>query len=109
MPKDTNIGLAASASTYGGGLTTKYNINSNWNIAARAEYIDTTGNTNVAYGPGSNAMSLTVTPTWQQGIFFIRPEASFVKATDTASGSAFGKNGTDTTQARLLIETGILF
>jgi hypothetical protein len=54
-------------------------------------------------------MSLTVTPTWQQGVFFIRPEASFVKALDTAPNSAFGKNGTDTTQARAMIETGIIF
>jgi len=109
VPKDTSIGLTASASTYGAGLTTKYNINTNWNIAARAEYINTTGGTNVAYGPGSNAWSLTLTPTYQRGIYFIRPEASFVKATDTTSGSAFGKYGTATTQARLMIETGILF
>jgi hypothetical protein len=109
VPKDTNIGLAAEAHTYGAGLTTKYNIDTHWNIAARAEYIDSTGGTNVAYGPGSKAWSLTVTPTWQQGVFFVRPEASFVKATDTTPGSAFGKNGNDTTQARLLIETGIIF
>ncbi len=109
VPKDTGVGLAASASTYGAGLTTKYNINNNWNIAARAEYIDSTGNTNVAYGPGSDAFSFTVTPHWQQGIFFVRPEASFVKALNTTSGSAFGKNGTDNTQARLMLETGVLF
>ena len=109
VPKDTSIGLAADAHTYGAGLTTKYNINTKWNIAARAEYISSTGGTNVMYGPGSKAASLTVTPTWQQGIYFIRPELSYVKAMDTTSGSAFGKNGTDTSQARLLIETGILF
>ena len=109
VPKDTGVGLMASAATYGAGLTTKYSINPHWNIAARAEYIDTTGDTNVAYGPGSNAWSFTLTPTFQQGIFFVRPEASYVKATDTSPGSVFGRNGTQTSQARMLIETGIIF
>jgi len=109
VPKDTDIGLMASAATYGSGLTTKYNINTQWNIAARAEYIDSTGNTNVLYGPGSNAWSLTITPTFQQGIFFIRPETSYVKATDTTAGFAFGQKGDQTSQARMLIETGIIF
>jgi len=109
VPKDINIGLTSEAHTYGAGLTTKYNINANWNIAARAEYINSTGGTNVAYGPGSNAWSLTITPTWQQGIFFIRPEASYVKATHTTAGAAFGTSGNETSEARLLIETGILF
>jgi len=109
VPQDVTIGLPASASTYGAGLTAKYNINSKWNIAARAEYVDTTGNTNVAYGPGSNAYSFTLTPTFQEGIFFARPEASYVKATNTTSGNAFGKDGTATAQARVMFETGIIF
>ena len=109
VPKDVNNGLAADAHTYGAGLTTKYKLTDHWSIAARAEYIDTTGGTNVAYGPGSNAWALTLTPTWQQGIFFVRPETSFVKALDTTAGSAFGKGGNQTSQARAMLETGLLF
>ncbi|MDE3059758.1 MAG: outer membrane beta-barrel protein [Pseudomonadota bacterium] len=109
VPEDPSVGLAASASTYGAGLTTKYAINATWNIAARAEYIASTGGTNVMYGPGSNGWAVTLTPTWQKGMFFARPEASFVKALATAPGAAFGRNGNETTQARLLFETGVIF
>lgn len=109
VPKDPSIGLTASASSYDLGITTKYKLSDKWNIAARAEVIDTTGGTNIAYGPGSKAWSITFTPTWQQDLFFVRPEASYVKALSTTPGDAFGKNGNESTQARLLVEAGVLF
>lgn len=109
VPQDVGIGLASSADSYGAAVAGKYSFNPQWSLGARAEYIDTAGGTNLAYGPGSNAWSLTVTPTWQQGIFFARGEASYVKATDTTAGSAFGSGGNDTSQARVLVETGVLF
>ena len=114
VPEDVSIGLAASASTYGAGLTAKYSINSNWNIAGRAEYISSTGSAtdgspNLMYGPGSKAWSFTLTPTYQYKIFFGRAEASYVSASSTTPGSAFGSDGNDKTQGRLLFETGILF
>ncbi len=109
VPKDTSVGLLDSASTYGVALAIKFAVNIHWSITGRAESIDTTGGTNVAYGPGSNAWSLTLTPTYQQGIFFIRGEASLVQANNITAGSAFGQNGTKHSQERLLIETGVLF
>lgn len=109
VPKDTSIGLLDSASTYGVALTTKFAFNTYWSFTGRAEYIDTTGETNVAYGPGSNAWSLTLTPTYQRGIFFVRGEASLVEANNITAGSAFGQDGTNSSQGRFLIETGVLF
>ena len=109
IPKDPNIGLLESASTYGVALATKFTFNTHWSITGRAEYIDTTGGLNVAYGPGSNAWSLTLTPTYQRGIFFVRGEASLVKANNITAGLAFGHDGTSSSQGRLLIETGVLF
>ncbi|MBL7481156.1 outer membrane beta-barrel protein [Legionella bononiensis] len=109
VSKDISIGLLDSASTYGVALAVKFIFNTHWSITSRAEYIDTTGGTNVAYGPGSNAWSLTLTPTYQRGIFFARGEASLVQANNITSGSAFGQNGTNHSQGRLLFETGILF
>ncbi|KTC98828.1 hypothetical protein Lgee_1517 [Legionella geestiana] len=109
VPKDINIGLLDSASTYGVALATKYVLNTYWSITGRAEYINTKGRTNVTYGPGSNAWSLTLTPTCQRGIFFARGEASLVMADNITAGSAFGQNGTNHSQGRLLIETGVLF
>jgi hypothetical protein len=80
----------------------------------RVEYIASTGSVadnspNLLYGPGSNAWSLTVTPTYQYERFFARAEFSYVGANHTAAGSAFGAGGTKKTQARLLAETGFLF
>lgn len=109
VPQNTDIGLAASASTWGAGLTAKYAVDSHWNIAARAEYIDSTGGANVMYGAGSNAWSLTLTPTYQYKVFFGRAEASYVMAGNTAPGAAFGPTGSDRSQGRLMFETGILF
>lgn len=109
VPKDTGIGLLDSASTYGVALAIKYAFYTHWSITGRAEYIDTTGGTNVAYGPGSNAWSVTLTPTYQRGIFFARGEASLVNANNITAGSAFGREGTKHSQCRLLIETGVSF
>ena len=109
VPENTSVGITGKASTYGAGVLASYHIDDHWSMAGRVEYIDSTGSTNVMYGPGSNAWSLTVTPTYQQGIFFARTEASYVKAEDTTAGSAFGPSGNDTAQARVMVETGILF
>ncbi|QLZ70060.1 hypothetical protein FOLKNPGA_02865 [Legionella sp. PC1000] len=109
VPKDQSIGLLDSASTYGVALATKFAFNTWWSITGRLEYIDTMGGTNVTYGPGSNAWSLTLTPTYQRGIFFVRGEASLVEAYNITAGSAFGQEGINHSQGRLLIETGALF
>ncbi|CEK11505.1 outer membrane beta-barrel protein [Legionella hackeliae] len=63
----------------------------------------------LAYGSGSNARSLTLTSTYQRGIFFTRGEVSLVEANNITAGSAFGRDGTKHSQSRLLIESGILF
>lgn len=109
VPQDVSIGLAASADSYGAALAGKYSFTREWSLGARAEVIDTTGGINLAYGPGSDAWSLTLTPTWQKGIYFARGEASFVKALDTTAGAAFGAGGNATSQGRLLVEAGVLF
>ena len=67
------------------------------------------GAPNLLYGQGSGAWSLTLTPTWQKGIFFARPEASYVHAWHVIPGSALGPDFTDKSQVRGLIEAGIIF
>jgi len=61
------------------------------------------------YGPGSEAWSLTLTPTFQYKQFFFRGEVSYVHAEDFTSGVVFGKLGTESSQVRGLIETGVIF
>jgi hypothetical protein len=112
-----SVTLAAStkdATTWGGAILASYQFTPNWSLAGRAEYIAqsgsaTDGTVNVLYGPGSDAFSFTLTPTYQEGIFFGRAEGSVVSASSITPGLAFGKTGTSKTQGRLLLEAGILF
>lgn len=104
-----SLGIAEASST-GLALLANYNVDENWKLAGRAEYIWTKGaGTNLLYGDGSDAWSLTVTPTWQQGIFFVRGELSYVKAKDITPGLGMGRLGLDRSQTRALLETGFLF
>jgi len=104
-----------SSSTFGGAVLANYSINDNVNLAGRWEYIGSSGAGTVGgsgplgYGPGSSAMSFTLTPTYQNGIYFLRGEASLVDLTSFTKGFGFGTSGGTSTQARFLIETGIVF
>jgi len=114
VPKDTSLGIAHSASTYGAAVLGKYSLSDQFSIAARAEYIDSNGSVSngapsLIYGPGSGAWSLTVTPTWQKGIFFARAEGSYVKAHGVVEGSGLGRDFDQDSQVRGLIEAGIIF
>lgn len=111
-PQDAGVGLADDASTLGAAVLAKYNFDQNWNLAGRLEYIDSNGSAagpNLLYGANSNAWSATITPTYQYKLFFGRAEASYVHAGNITGGSAFGIAGNDRAQARLLLETGVLF
>lgn len=119
VPKLPAIGVTKSASTFGAALLVNYTFPSTskasgWSIPARIEYITSSGNAqngapNLLYGPGSDAFSVTVTPTFQYKIFFIRGEGSVVDATSSTPGFAFGLNGTSKTQVRGVLEVGALF
>lgn len=114
VPENTSIGIVDAASTLGGAVLVKYAFNENFSLTGRVEYIDSTGSLadgspSLIYGPGSNAWSFTITPTYQQGIFFVRGEYSYVGAGDTTPGFAMGPTFTDTSENRLLLETGVIF
>ncbi|WP_353506543.1 outer membrane beta-barrel protein [Polynucleobacter sp. TUM22923] len=61
------------------------------------------------YGAGSSAWSFTFTPTYQINQYFVRVEASYVKASNTTGGLAFGYSGNNNSQARAMMEVGILY
>lgn len=106
---DASVGITNDAQTYGAALLTSYSINDKVSIAARAEYIDSSGGANLLYGADSSAWSFTVTPTYQLDKFFVRAEASYVGISDGVAGSQFGASGNEDAQGRLLIETGLVF
>jgi hypothetical protein len=109
-PKDTAIGLPGSASTFGGAVLARYTFNPTFNLAGRAEYIDSSGSqVSLLYGPKSSAWSLTLTPTWQLKTFFVRGELSYTKLDSMGAGAGFGKLGDKDQQARAMLETGVLF
>jgi hypothetical protein len=82
-------------------------------LPVRLEYISTSANrttgANLLYGPRSNAFSATFTPTYQWKVYYVRAEASYVQASRTAPGAAFGLDGASKTQARGMVELGVLF
>jgi hypothetical protein len=112
-------GLATSASTLSGAVLVKWSFTPAFSIAARGELIRATSGgcsqetvcpqTDLLYGPQSRAASLTVTPTYQKGLFFLRGEISDSGLSRTAPALAFGPSGAAKTQARGLIETGVIF
>jgi hypothetical protein len=114
VPDNTGLGITHSVSTTGGAVLVSYAVDDDWKVAGRGEYISSSGDSaagtpNLLYGPGSDAWSLTITPTYQHGIFFARGDASYVGASHTTPGFAFGANLDRTSQVRLMLETGVLF
>ena len=73
IPYNPDIGVLKSTQTLSGAILASYAITDMFSIAGRAEYIGTTGNenspkgsaANLLYGVGSDACSLTLTPTFQ--------------------------------------------
>jgi hypothetical protein len=112
---DLNALGTKSVSATGAALLTSYKVNDNYSLPVRLEYITSTGSANNAadpsllYGAGSKAYSVTITPTYQYKIFFVRGELSVVGISSGTKGSEFGKNGDKTTQVSGLLETGLMF
>jgi Putative beta-barrel porin-2, OmpL-like. bbp2 len=119
VPAASSIGAFTAASTYGGAILANYSFAedsplSGFSLPIRFEYIGSTGTLangapNLLYGPGSNAWSITLTPTYQYKVFFARAEFSHVGTNSTTSGLVFGPAGTNTTQTRFMFEAGVLF
>jgi hypothetical protein len=114
FPHKHEIGVFKATSALGGAILASYALTEHVFLGARAEYIGSTGNTTdgaanvLGYGPGSEAWSLTLTPTYQYKQFFVRGEASFVQAMSYVSGDVFGNKGANPAQVRGVIETGLL-
>lgn len=95
--------------TIGGALLVKYSFTPEFNLAFRGEYVASGGSASLLYGPGSSAYSLTLTPTYQKGIFFIRGEVSYTGITSGTPGFMFGTNFNKSGQTRVAGEAGIMF
>jgi hypothetical protein len=108
VPTITKLGIS-KGSTTSAALLVNYKFNDSWSLAARGEWLSTKGAPVFQYSPGTDSYSLTVTPTWTAGRFFIRGEGSYVGISDFAPGAGFGSTGSNKGQLRGMIETGVLF
>ncbi|HTT97248.1 MAG TPA: outer membrane beta-barrel protein [Rhizomicrobium sp.] len=114
-PKDPLHGALKGATSAGGAVLVNYAFDDHWRLAARAEYVESSGSAAkgsanmLIAGPGSSAWSFSLTPTYQYKIFFARLEGSYVGASDTTPGYAFGASAASTSQTSVFFETGVLF
>jgi hypothetical protein len=107
VDSDAALGLA-EGSEWGFGVLANYTLNSNWSLSGRVEYETSSGaDSLLLYGPKSKAWSFTLTPTYQNKLFFVRADASYTAVSNASFefGKAFDKDS----QARLMLEAGIVF
>jgi Putative beta-barrel porin-2, OmpL-like. bbp2 len=114
VTSNSAVNILQGASTYGAAVLGKYSFNEQVALAGRAEWIKSNGTLSdgapsLLYGPGSGAWSLTLTPTWQKGVFFARAEGSYLHVYKTSPGFALGEDLNKKSQIRGLIEAGIIF
>jgi hypothetical protein len=114
IPHDSRIGVFKTTSAFSGAVMASYALTDKFFLSARAEGFGSTGNAtdgsaNILYGPGADAWSLTLTPTYQYKQFFMRGEVSYVQAEGYTSGDVFGNQGQNPSQVRGALETGIFF
>ncbi len=113
VPHNSDIGVGKNTYTLGGAILASYQVSEHFFIAGRGEFIGQNGNAtdgaaNLLYGPGSQAYSLTLTPTYQYKQFFARPEVSYVQALSYTSGDVFGNKFENPAQVRGALEFGVL-
>ncbi len=114
IPTNAKVGVTKGASTAGGAILASYAFKHGLSLAGRWEYIGSSGSlsdgsVNLMYGPGSTATSVTVTPTFQRGGFFVRGDVSVVHLTSFTPGAGFGSAGADGNQFRAAAEFGFIF
>jgi Putative beta-barrel porin-2, OmpL-like. bbp2 len=114
VPTNASIGIVKGASTTGGAILLSYAFKHGFSLPVRFEYISSSGNAaeeavNLMYGPGSSGTSITLTPTFQYGGFFVRGDLSWVHASNTTPGDVFGSTGVNQNQPRAVAEIGFLF
>ncbi|MEN3034297.1 MAG: outer membrane beta-barrel protein [Aquificaceae bacterium] len=105
-PADSSAQVPEKAKANGGALHLSYDLEP-LKLSGRLEYVkddsDSGGIDLVGLGDSNRGLSLTITPSYKKGTFFIKAEFSYVKA-----DNAFTKSGKKS-QTRAGIEAGFLF
>jgi hypothetical protein len=115
IPTNAKIGVLKGASTTGGAILVSRAFSHGFSLPLRWEYISSSGSAkdpnvvNLMFGPGSAGTSVTVTPTFQYGGFFVRGDLAWVHASAITPGDAFGQGGVLKNQPRAVAEIGFMF
>jgi hypothetical protein len=114
VPTNAKIGVVKGASTTGGAILLSRAFDHGFSLPFRWEYIASSGNAaqqavNLMFGPGSSGTSITLTPTFQYGGFFVRGDLAYVHASSITRGDAFGQGGNLQNQPRAVAEIGFIF
>lgn len=125
VPANQSIGINGSSGTYGFAVLSTFHVTplvngqapkNHLSIPVRFEYESSYGNSQMPsnaaglmFGPGSSAWSATLTPTMQWKRVFARAEFSYVKVFNPLAEAAFGANGLNNNQVRLMLEAGLLY
>ena len=126
VPMGDITGLASAASTQGYALIINHQSPApgfSWmprsgtlNLPLRLEYIKandyrTLSAQELVFGPKSDALSLTFTPTLQSGIYYARTEWSWLKAKHTRGlqDTGLSANTSNSPHVRILLELGLLY
>jgi len=114
VPTNPNIGVTQGANTKGFAILASKTFKSGFSLPGRFEYITASGSAtdgavNLLFGPGSNGTSVTISPTFQKGGFFVRGDLSWVHAGSFTPGFVFGGLGDQDNQFRAVAEFGFIF
>ncbi len=122
VPTNPEIGVLDGAATQSGAICATYKLKNGFSLSGRWEYISSSGSVaqvsvnplsqdsvNLLYGPGSSAWSITASPTYQKGGFFVRGDLSYVQANSYTPGFVFGPSGDNPNQLRAVGEIGFIF
>jgi len=114
-PAYSASGTTKETTTWSGALLATYTFDSKsmlagFSLPGRIEYISQNSGAGVGsalFGPGSNAWSFTLTPTYTINRYFIRGEVSYVGI--GGGGSGYGVTGAQKDQTRGMVELGVIF
>ena len=113
-PASATLGYA-NESAWVASLLGTYNLTPALSVGFRFEDAQNTSATTdiftnadlIGYGPGSGATSITLTPTYKTGPYFLRVEWAHVDVSNVTNGLGFGTLGTGSSQDRFALEAGI--
>ena len=115
LPTNAKVGVLKATSATGGAVNVSYAFKKGFSLPLRLEYLTSSGTATdksvnlLGFGAGSSGTTFTVTPTYQKGGMYIRGDFASLRVMDFASGSAFGKTGTNADQFRGVLEFGFIF